>query len=134
MSQETQTVLSYPEYLKVDRNMPYTAYLQGMVEDEVITEEEAQEWVRKNPPRHLVVGYTYDDIEVKKEEGETSHSTKVVYAKITNGSWTSRDACVDWAWRHGAEGVRVVPEKMWPLNGYFLTDEQWESLKEGKMV
>jgi len=38
----SERVLTYPEYLKVDKEMPYSAYLQGCVEDGLITSEEAQ--------------------------------------------------------------------------------------------
>ncbi len=38
-----EEVLSYAEYIKIDDKMPYSAYLQGLVEDGVITPMKAQE-------------------------------------------------------------------------------------------
>ncbi len=38
-----EEVLSYAEYIKLDDKMPYSAYLQGLVEDGVITPMKAQE-------------------------------------------------------------------------------------------
>ncbi len=38
-----EEVLSYAENIKIDDKMPYSAYLQGLVEDGVITPMKAQE-------------------------------------------------------------------------------------------
>lgn len=42
-----EEVLSYAEYVKLDDKMPYSAYLQGLVEDGVITPMKAQELLQE---------------------------------------------------------------------------------------
>jgi len=43
----TEEVLSYAEYIKLDDKMPYSAYLQGLIEDGVITPMKAQELLQE---------------------------------------------------------------------------------------
>ena len=44
---DEEKVLSYAEYIKIDDKMPYSAYLQGLVEDGVITPMKAQELLQE---------------------------------------------------------------------------------------
>lgn len=49
---------------------------------------------------------------IKFNPHEDGYKTKVVYTQVTKSSWSSRTACVDWAFKNGATGVFLYPSEM----------------------